>query len=322
MTAPTFGQLTKLSPRDYWRDEAANFTPWLAQEPNIALLGAAIGLELVVEGVEEPVGRFAADIICRSLPDEHYVVIENQLERSDHDHLGKLLTYAGGVEDVRTTVIIAPEIQDEHRAAIDWLNSVTIAGVHFFGVELQVWQIGDSLPAPRFDVVAKPNDWLGTVRTAPAKPLTPVKKLQLDYWTAFATYLQERQSDVHPHSPRPQHWTNVSLGRSGAHLAAIASTWNTEKQSWDGGENRVELYLNDDDAADIFDLLEIDREAIESELGPITWHQPDANTKARRVYVSRRAELENRDAWPEQFAWLEERLQSFDAAFRERVKRS
>ena len=318
----TFGKLTKLSPRDYWANEAADFTPWLAEEPNIAQLGAAIGLELVVEGVEEPVGRFAADIICRSLPDESYVVIENQLDRTDHDHLGKLLTYAGGLEDVRTTVIIAPEIQDEHRAAIDWLNSVTIAGVHFFGVELQVWRIGDSLPAPRFDVVAKPNDWRGTVRAVAAdRPLTPTKQLQLDFWTAFRDHLQDRQSTIRPHSPRPQGWAIASVGRSGAQLAAIASTWDPERQ-WDGGENRVELQLFGDDAAEVLERLQSEREAVEAVLGPLEWPDPDTSTKSRRVVASQPADLKDRGSWPEQFAWLEERLQSFDATFRERVKRS
>ncbi|MCY4392722.1 MAG: hypothetical protein OXE43_11825 [Chloroflexi bacterium] len=75
MTDPTFGQLTKLAPRDYWPDEAVDFTPWLAEEANITLLGVTIGIELVVEGVEATVGSFSADIICRSLPDEHRVVI-------------------------------------------------------------------------------------------------------------------------------------------------------------------------------------------------------------------------------------------------------
>ena len=320
VSQPTFGQLTKLSPRDYWPDEAANFTPWLAEEANIALLGDAIGLELAVDGVEVTVGSFSADIICRSLPDEHRVVIENQLERTDHDHLGKLLTYAGGLDDVHTTILLAPEIRDEHRAAIDWLNAVTIEGVHFFAVELQVWRIGDSQPAPHFDVVAKPNDWLGAVRTAD-KPLTHTQQLQLDYWTAFHDYLAEHESSIRPQSPQPWTWTNVALGRSGAHLAAIASTYDADRRSWDSGQNRVELYLDGDDAAEVFERLLVERDAIEEALGSLTWTQPAEGTKSRRVYASRPADLEDRDAWPEQFAWIEERLQSFNAAFRDRVKR-
>jgi len=317
---PTFGQLTKLSPRDYWPDEAADFTPWLAEEANIALLGAAIGLDLVVEGVEETVGSFSADIICRSLPDEHRVVIENQLNRTDHDHLGKLLTYAGGLDDVRATILIAPEIRDEHRAAIDWLNAVTIEGVNCFGVEIQVWRIGDSLPAPRFIVVAKPNDWRGNVRATVNKSLTHTQQLQLDYWTAFRDYLAESGSDFLPHSPRPQHWATVSIGRSGASLAAIASTWDKERGRV-GGENRVELGLNGDDAGEVYERLQHERETIEEALGPLEWPQPDESTKSRRLYASRPADIEDRDSWPEQFAWLEERLQRFDETFRERVKR-
>lgn len=313
MSDPPFGQLTKLAARDYWPDEAADFTPWLAQEPHIALLGGALGLELAVEGIETSVGSFQADIICRALGDEHRVVIENQLERTDHDHLGKLLTYAGGLEDVRTTILIASEIREEHRAALDWLNAVTFSGVHFFGVELQVWQIDDSPPAPHFDVVSKPNDWLGAVRTSADKPLTPTQQLQLDYWSAFRDYLLERGGGLSPRKPRAQQWASFSIGRSGAGLSAIATGWAGE------GSIRVELGLHGDDANDVFERLYDEREAIEAELGPLTWHQPE-NAHRRRLYVHHAAELERRDAWPGQFAWFEARLLRFDDTFRDRIQ--
>ena len=323
MSDPAFGRLEKLKPNSYWPNEAANFTPWLAEPANMQLLGEAIGVELEVEGVEVAVGPFAADIVCKSLGEEHRVVIENQLQRTDHDHLGKLLTYAAGLEDVRTTAWIATEIREEHRAALDWLNSVTHEGINFFGVELQVWRIGESPPAPKFEVVAKPNDWVETVRgpTKSSDRLTGVKKLQLEYWAAFRDYLRERGSNIHPRKPRPQLWANVSIGRTGARLSAIAGTWDDAQRAWVKGINRVELTLDGDDSKDLFGLLHADREEIEAELGEsLTWHTSEGTRKCR-VYTRRLVDLEDRDDWPNQFAWLEEQLQSFDAAFRDRVKR-
>lgn len=323
MSDPTFGRLEKLEPRDYWPNEASNFTPWLAEPPNIRLLGEAIGVELEVETVEAAVGPFAADIVCRSLGDEHRVVIENQLERTNHDHLGKLLTYAGGLDDVRTTVWIAPEIREEHRAALDWLNSVTGEEVNFFGVELQVWKIGGSLPAPKFEVAVKPNDWVETVRgtTKSGDELSAAKKLQLDYWTAFRDYLQERESEVRLRKPAPQHWANVSIGRSGARLSAIAGTWDEDQKAYVNGLNRVDLVLDGDDSKELFARLQAEREAIEAELGePLTWHNPE-RARMCRVYTRRLVDLRNRDDWSNQFDWLEEQLQRFDQSFRDRVKR-
>ena len=318
-----FGRLEKLEPRDSWVNEASDFTPWLAKPANIRLLGEAIGVELEVETVEAAVGPFSADIVCRSLGDEHRVVIENQLERTNHDHLGKLLTYAGGLDDVRTTVWISPEIREEHRAALDWLNSVTGDGVNFFGVELQVWRIGDSLPAPKFDVAVKPNGWIEAVRgtTKSGTQLSSGKKLQLDYWTAFRDHLQQMESAIRPQKPAPQHWANVSIGRSGARLSAIAGTWDEDQRSYVDGLNRVDLVLDGDDSKELFGRLQADRETIESEFGEsLTWHNPET-TRMCRVYTRRLVNLQNRGEWSNQFDWLEERLRRFDDTFRDRIKR-
>lgn len=323
MSDPAFGRLEKLDPRDYWSNEAKKFTPWLAEPAHIQLLGEVIGVELEVETTEAAVGPFAADIVCRSLSEEHRVVIENQLERTDHDHLGKLLTYAGGLDDVRTIVWIAPQIREEHRAALDWLNSATDEEFNFFGVELQVWRIGDSLPAPKFEVVAKPNDWVETVRgtTKSQDQLSDVKKLQLEYWTAFRDYLQDRESSVRAGKARPRHRINVSIGRAGAQLCAAAGIWDEDRKEWVRGLNRVQLMLNGDESKELFERLHADREEIEAELGEsLIWHNPE-HARQCRIYARRYVDLEDRDDWPNQFAWLEERLQRFDATFRDRVKR-
>ena len=127
------GQLIKVPLREFWEGEASDFTPWLADEENISLLGDTIGVELEVEAQERNVGPFRADILCKDTLTDNWVLIENQLELTDHTHLGQLLTYAAGLNAV-TVVWIAERFTDEHRAALDWLNEITAEGFSFFGL--------------------------------------------------------------------------------------------------------------------------------------------------------------------------------------------
>ena len=150
-------RLEAVDPRTCWKNEAADFTPWLAEAENIKLLGDTIGLDLELEAQEKGVGPFRADLLCKSTVDDSFVLIENQLERTDHSHLGQLLTYAAGLQAV-TIVWIAHKMTDEHRAALDWLNEVTNSQINFFGLEIELWKIERSPLAPRFNVVSKPND--------------------------------------------------------------------------------------------------------------------------------------------------------------------
>lgn len=159
------GKLERIDPRKVWTTEAQDFTPWLAQEENLSLLGEAIGIELEHEATEKSVGPFRADILCKDTVTGNWVLIENQLGRTDHDHLGKLLTYASGLNAV-TIVWLAQPFTDEHRATLDWLNEITDDSFNFFGLEIEVWRIGDSAPAPKFNIVCKPNDWTSSVSKA------------------------------------------------------------------------------------------------------------------------------------------------------------
>ena len=152
------GRLRKVELRSVWQSEASHFTPWLAQEENLQLLGEAIGLELELEAQEKDVGPFRADILCRDMATDEWVLIENQLERTDHTHLGQLLTYAAGLQAV-TIVWIAPRFADEHRAALDWLNERTDDTINLFGLEVELWRIGDSQVAPKLNIISQPNSW-------------------------------------------------------------------------------------------------------------------------------------------------------------------
>ncbi|MCA3441408.1 MAG: DUF4268 domain-containing protein, partial [Rhodobacter sp.] len=148
------GRLKKVDLRDIWQSEAMDFTPWLARVDNLALLGETLSIDLELEAVERNVGPFRADILCKDIQNGSWVLVENQLERTDHTHLGQLITYAAGLDAV-TIVWIAAKIAEEHRAACDWLNQITTENVRFFALEVELWRISDSPAAPKFNVVSK-----------------------------------------------------------------------------------------------------------------------------------------------------------------------
>ena len=223
MKEQSLGRLKRVSLREVWASESEHFTPWLGQEENLKLLGDTIGLELELEDQEKDVGPFRADLLCKSTLDDSWVLIENQLERTDHGHLGQLLTYAAGLEAV-TIIWVAERFTDEHRAALDWLNEKTDDGVNFFGLEVELWRIGDSPIAPKFNIVSKPNDWTKRVQSAATKggELSSLKQTQLKFWIAFKEYM-DANSKIRCQKPAPHHWLSSSLGRSGFHLDSVAS---------------------------------------------------------------------------------------------------
>jgi len=256
----SLSRLKKVDLRTVWENEAYDFTPWLAQAENLDRLGSAIGIELELESTEKNVGPFNADVLCKDTVDDQWVLIENQLGRTDHTHMGQLLTYAAGLNAV-TIVWIAKRFSDPHRAALDWLNEITEEGINFFGIEIQLWQIEDSPVAPKFEIISKPNDWTKAIsRQARSQgELTETKQLQLEYWTEFAEYMKEYGERVTPRRPRPQHWMNFAVGRSGCHLAARMNTQDDKLG--------VELSLNDGEEANgLFNLLQTERDAIEEDI--------------------------------------------------------
>ena len=167
MSTKSLGRLEQVELREAWSSESRDFTPWLAQEENLKLLGEAIGIELDLESQEKDVGPFRANILCKDTATDEWVLIENQLDRTDHSHLGQLLTYAAGLNAV-TIVWIAERFTEEHRATLDWLNERTDEKINLFGLEIELWRIGDSPIAPKFNIISQPNDWSRTVQQAAA----------------------------------------------------------------------------------------------------------------------------------------------------------
>jgi len=315
------GRLENVGLRDIWKNEAANFTPWLAQEQNIKLLSDTIGMELEVQGSEQSVGPFSADILCKdtSQPD-HLVLIENQLEKTDHRHLGQLLTYAAGLKTV-SVVWIASCFTDEHRAALDWLNDMSHEGFRFFGLEIEVWKIGDSAAAPKFNMVASPNNWIKSVTGNTGKgDLSPAKALQLEFWAAFKAYADDLETLFKLTKPQADNYIDMSIGRSGFTLVAVASTWDSLSESWDVDELRPTVWIGGSDAQRHYQALESVKDEIEKELGePLAWHNPP-NTLSAKVYVRRDADLKDRTKWPEYFDWQIGKLDKLYTVFSPRIK--
>lgn len=320
MNPINLGRLQKVDLRETWSSESSDFTPWLALEENLKLLGETIGIELELESQEKEVGPFRADILCKDTANDSWVLIENQLERTDHSHLGQLLTYAAGLNAV-TIVWIAEHFTEEHRAAMDWLNERTDEKINLFGLEIELWRIGASPIAPKFNIISQPNDWSRTVQQAAAASgeISEHKQFQLKFWTAFREYMTAEGSFVRSQKPLPQHWTNHAIGRSGVHLCSIVSTWNSVTNT-KGSEIRAELYMDGPDAKQVFATLGKQKESLEKALGfPLTWHNPEGKAMCR-LYTRVDADFRNEQLWPQHFAWLKQRLETMHRVFAPVVK--
>jgi len=313
------GRLHKITDlRKVWLSEPTGFTPWLAGEDNLSLLADTLGLELELVSQEQGVGPYRADIVCKNLDDESLVLIENQLEKTDHTHLGQLMTYAAGLDAV-TTVWIAKRFTDEHRAALDWLNEITGPNTSFFGLEIELWRIGNSPMAPKFNIVSKPNEWVKTGGggkgggSGGASGLSPTKVLQQDFWRVFRQHLSDQDSALKPRKARAQHWLNMAIGRAGMHLGATVNTQSNQIGA--------ELYLGGHDAKHHFGELHADRVEIEANLGFALEWCPLPEKAACRIRVDRpNTPITNRDHWPAAHAWLADKLEALNAEFRERVQ--
>jgi hypothetical protein len=307
------GRLARVPLREAWRNEASHFTPWLALPENLGLLSETMGLAsdgLEIQGQEQAVGPFRADLLCRNIEDDSLVLIENQLERTDHSHLGQLLTYAAGLEAV-TLVWIAERFTEEHRAALDWLNEVTDEGVDIFGFEIELWRIGESPFAPKFNVVVKPNTWARTAKRAGrGGPSAAASDMQVAYWTSFATYLSSVRSDLKPPKPSPSNWMAWGVGRSGVHLLARVNQNSLV----------VGIEVNTREHPTWFQQLFQRREAVEQALGvPLDWEEKPTNKYSSALF-RREIDVRDEENWPTAHSWMAERLSALRRTFRPLVK--
>lgn len=222
------GKLKKVENlRQVWHHEANDFSKWLAKDENLTLLSGTLELDLELIETEANVGSFSIDILAVDNNTNYNVVIENQLEVSNHDHLGKIITYASGKE-ANIIIWVVKTAREEHSKAINWLNDHTDPEISFFLIEIELWQIDNSDIAPKFNIICKPNNWAKTMKKSGLT--SDVKKLQYTYWEKFNEIAEKSFSFLKEYnivSPKPQHWNYLSVGTS---QCKVAITFNTQKK--------------------------------------------------------------------------------------------
>lgn len=304
------GEFKKLDVRNLWPHEAKDFTPWLAGEENIALLGQALGIELEVEKVEAAVGPYSADILAKDGKGQ-FVVIENQLEKTNHDHLGKAITY-GSVLNASSIVWIASDFTEEHQRALDWLNDNTSEDLGFYGVHLELWKIDDSKPAVRFNVISRPAVIKKKAASGDTE-LTEARQLQLAFWTEVRDKLLSEKVISSAQSPRPQYWFDVSMGRAGIHLSNTCNTY----------ENHigVRLYIGNKVAEKALPQLMAQKDAIEAEMGVTLQWDPNPDARDKVIVIHHKLDVWDESKWPEGVDWLVDMVSKFRKAFIPRIKK-
>lgn len=304
------GKIKKVQLRKIWKNEAYDFTPWLAE--NLEQISEAIGLELEFEEKEVSVGPFSADILAKDTGTGKFVVIENQLEKTNHDHLGKCVTYAS-VLDASAVIWIASKFTDEHKKALDWLNDHTSDEIGFYGMKVELWQIDNSQPAVKFNVVSEPNI---AVRQATKRKeqgeLTDTRKTQLEFWTAFREKLAETGKVRSLQTPRPQYWFDIALGKSGINLS---NTFNTDRN-----EIGVRVYIGNKKADEWLPYFESKKELIETQIeSELDWN-PNPNNRDKVITLTKHFDLENKENWKLGIEWLAENTIKFRETFSKIIK--
>ena len=278
--------------RSVWHHEEKDFSKWLAQDENLKQLSDTIGIDIVLEERESSVGNFSVDLYALEEGTERRIIIENQLEDTNHDHLGKLITYASG-KGAEVIIWVVKRARDEHRQAIEWLNQNTGVNIGFFLVEIELWQIDDSAVAPKFNVVERPNDWAKQMKNVDS--LSETKQLQLHFWQQLSEYIKSNDSYAKEFTPRkaqPQHWYDLSVGSSSYH---IGLTVNTQK-------NRLgaEIYIPDD--KDKFAMFKEHAQEIEKLIEEkVEWREA---TKATRIITLHSCDISKEEQWDDAFNWL------------------
>lgn len=256
MSTVKIGKLTEVDVRDLWKHEQYDFSNWLAKEENIKLLDDEIGLTLMDINKEVYIGSYRCDLVAKDETTGQIVIIENQLEATNHDHLGKIITYAAGL-DAKTIIWIVKEAREEHKAAIEWLNNNSSEEIGFFLIELHAYKINDSLPAPMFKVVEKPNNFTKTSKQNYSdKELNRSQNERLMFWEEFNTVIVSKGKPFSVRKPTTDHWYDVAIGTSEAHLAI-----NLVNK-----ENKIVLELYILDNKNLFDHIYEDKEKIENTL--------------------------------------------------------
>ena len=275
MATMKLGKLQEVDIRKLWSHEQYDFSEWLSKPENLEQLNEVIGLTLSEVEKEVYVGAYRCDLVGVDETTGDKVIIENQLEASNHDHLGKIITYASGL-DAKVVVWIVKEAREEHRSAIEWLNNNTSDKLNFFLIEIHAYQIGDSLCAPKFEIVEKPNGFIKNAKgQSGSGEYNKGQSDKIEFWTRFNEILIERGKPFNVRKPTTDHWYDIAIGTSDAHVSLTI----VNREHVVG----VELYIPDN--KEIFEKLYLQKEEIDEKLGlHPDWQRLDGKKAARILY--------------------------------------
>lgn len=310
MKLDDLGALESVDLSEVCADEAGEFTPWLAKPENLARLSRELDLELELEGKEVPVGPYRADIVAIDNTSNERVIIENQLDKTNHDHLGKVITYSSGL-NAKVIIWIARKFTEEHRKALDFLNENANPKMRCYGLEIGLVRIGKSAPAPIFKIVSNPNDFIAGAGEGTSE-ISDTQSLYLALWTQFKEFCTGAGTSLSLRKARPQHWYSIAVGRSRFNISLTASAMY----------KRIgcEIYIRGRNAKQAFKLLIQDKAAVEAITGPLEWQELPDKQDCRIVIYRPDADPADREAWPEIFKWLKTNAETFHKAFSQRIK--
>ena len=275
MATMKLGKLQEVDIRKLWSHEQYDFSEWLSKSENLEQLNEVIGLTLSEVEKEVYVGAYRCDLVGVDETTGDKVIIENQLEASNHDHLGKIITYASGL-DAKVVVWIVKEAREEHRSAIEWLNNNTSDKLNFFLIEIHAYQIGESLCAPKFEIVEKPNGFIKNAKgQSGSGEYNKGQSEKIEFWTRFNEILIERGKPFNVRKPTTDHWYDIAIGTSDAHVSLTI----VNREHVVG----VELYIPDN--KELFEKLYLQKEEIDEKLGlHPDWQRLDGKKAARILY--------------------------------------
>ncbi len=284
------GKLKEVDIRTVWAHEQYDFSKWLASEENIRELGDVLNLSLTEIETEKFVGSYRCDIVCKDELTGKSVLIENQLEPTNHDHLGKIITYASGL-DASVVVWVVSSAREEHSSAIEWLNKHTTSDVDFFLLEVHAYTIGDSAPAPMFKVIEQPNDFAKSVKSlANSGNLNESQMKRLEFWNMLNDTLEQKGKPFNKHKASTDHWYTVAVGSSQCYISI--DLVNKEHKI------RVGFWITDN--KDMYDMLYSHKDEIEADFGEkLDWYRLEGKKASAFSSDIPGLDFNNQDNYPE-----------------------
>ena len=303
------GKLEKVKDlRSVWKHEANDFTNWLSKEENLNTLSEEIGINIELISTEAKTGSFSTDILAVEANTDNKIIIENQLEATNHDHLGKIITYASG-HDAKTIIWIVKEAREEHRQAIDWLNEHTDEEINIFLCRIELWKIGDSAIAPKFQIVSSPNNWTKTIKRSLNNEMSSTKMLLYNYWTKLSEEIDKNYPNFNSRKPRSSNFYDIALGSSLAHISLVINTKS---------EVKCQIWIRD--SKPLFDFLYNSKDKIEEELGyELEWARLD-DYKSSFIAIINNSDIRDESNWDNLIKWQLNNASKFYDVFSDRVK--